>query len=120
VFTNSASDDVRARLLNGFVWDGRDIAMDIPDQEGRASATSAELVRLIQKAIDTVKSMAEAFAALDEVARVLEALPVTTADYQVMSHHLLNARRYLACGERGAALYEIDMVACPFRPSRTA
>jgi hypothetical protein len=46
-----------------------------------------------------------------QVAReVLEALPLTTAEFATARNRLENARSYLECGERGAARYELRLL----------
>jgi hypothetical protein len=44
--------------------------------------------------------------------KALEALPLTTEEAAVMRNRLANARNYLEAGERGAARYELRLLAC--------
>jgi hypothetical protein len=48
----------------------------------------------------------------DVTRKALEALPLATAEAAVMRHRLANARSYLEAGERGAARYELRLLAC--------
>jgi hypothetical protein len=41
---------------------------------------------------------------------VLEALPLTTAEFATARNRLENARSYLEAGERGAARYELRLL----------
>jgi hypothetical protein len=44
--------------------------------------------------------------------KALEALPLTTEEAALMRNRLANARNYLEAGERGAANYELRLLAC--------
>jgi hypothetical protein len=44
--------------------------------------------------------------------KALEALPVATEEAAIMRNRLANARNYLEAGERGAARYELGLLAC--------
>jgi hypothetical protein len=44
--------------------------------------------------------------------KALEALPLATEDAAVMRNRLANAQNYLEAGERGAARYELRLLAC--------
>jgi hypothetical protein len=48
----------------------------------------------------------------DVARRALEALPLATEEAAVMRNRLANARSYLEAGERGAASYELRLLAC--------
>ena len=48
---------------------------------------------------------------LDSIYRVLESLPLSTDDYGRAVCHLSNCERYLKLGERGAAGYELRILA---------
>jgi hypothetical protein len=44
--------------------------------------------------------------------KALEALPLATEETAVMQNRLANAQGYLEAGERGAASYELRLLAC--------
>jgi hypothetical protein len=48
----------------------------------------------------------------DVTRKALEALPLATEEAAVMRNRLANARSYLEAGERGAARYELRLLAC--------
>jgi len=45
-----------------------------------------------------------------EFSAALEALPLTTAEISTARNRLQNARRYVECGEPGAARFELRML----------
>jgi hypothetical protein len=49
-------------------------------------------------------------AEFQEAHEVLEALPLTTAEFATARNRLNNARSYLEAGERGAARYELRLL----------
>jgi hypothetical protein len=49
-------------------------------------------------------------ACLDQLRRLLEALPFDTTDFGLASNRLANARHYLESGEYGAARYELRLL----------
>ena len=48
----------------------------------------------------------------DVARKALEALPLATEEAAVMRNRLANAQSYLEAGERGAARYELRLLAC--------
>jgi hypothetical protein len=56
---------------------------------------------------------------LGEVQALLEALPLSSGDFCRVSNNLKNAQRYLQSQERGAAAYELRMIAGAVRTCLT-
>jgi hypothetical protein len=48
----------------------------------------------------------------DVARKALEALPLATEEAAVLRNRLANAQSYLDAGERGAARYELRLLAC--------
>ena len=57
---------------------------------------------------------------LREVQELLEALPLSSGDFSRVANNLKNAERYLQSRERGAASYELRMLAGAVRSCRLA
>jgi hypothetical protein len=62
--------------------------------------------------IKQVSSDAPPAASWNMAHKALEALPLATEEAAVMRNRLANAQSYLAAGERGAARYELRLLAC--------
>ncbi|MBX9790474.1 MAG: hypothetical protein K2Y37_16260 [Pirellulales bacterium] len=79
-----------------------------------ASAVAQAFRTLTQAAKQTLRRIAEGddqdvdYGLLSDL---VEALPLTTAEHGLMIRRLANAQMYSAQGEKGAALYEVTMVA---------
>ena len=82
------------------------------------SRTSEMLVNVWDAAIAAIEAVAEQVkklgnvdGQLGEVQALLEALPLSSGDFCRVSNNLKNAQRYLQSHERGAAAYELRMLA---------
>lgn len=85
--------------------------------------STATLDTIRQELIDTVEHLlaslrrdTEIVAELQEVCELLESLPLATDEYQTARNRLRNAHRYLVSQERGAARYELKLLAGSLRP----
>jgi hypothetical protein len=67
--------------------------------------------RLIQL-IDQVSIGTSPADSWDQARQALEALPLAAEEAAVMRNRFANARSYLEAGERGAASYELRLLAC--------
>ena len=56
---------------------------------------------------------------LQQVRDLLDSLPLATSEYGTAANRLRNAHRYLVSQERGAARYELQMLAGMLRPDVT-
>ena len=95
------------------------------------SRTSEKLVNVWDAAIAAIEALAgqvrkrgDVDGQLGEVQALLQALPLSSGDFCRVSNNLKNAQRYLQSHERGAASYELNMLAGAVRtcllPSGTA
>jgi hypothetical protein len=57
-----------------------------------------------------IRSGQDASGELDHVQVLLESLPLSSGDFGVACHRLLNVQRYLQAGERGAARWELNIL----------
>ena len=79
--------------------------------------TSHKLVNVWDAAIAAMEALAQQVkrgdlnGQLGEVQALLEALPLSSGAFCRVSNHLKNAERYLQSHERGAAAYELRMLA---------
>ena len=71
------------------------------------SQLAGRLRRLIDQEVDADGWLDE----LTEALVLLESLPLSTSEYGLAASRLNNARRYLESSERGAARYELRLVA---------
>ena len=85
----------------------------------RASAKQTDTVDVryfqIQTMISTLQSRCKqglpCDLLLDSILRILESLPLSTDEYGRAICHLSNCERYLKLNERGAAVYELRLLA---------
>ena len=78
------------------------------DDPGAGSHANACLDALIKQ----VSSDAPPADSWNLAHKTLEALPLATEEAAVMRNRLANAQNYLETGERGAARYELRLLAC--------
>lgn len=81
-------------------------------------AIRVDAIRLLSLAIRMATNPSVALEAIDASATRMEAIPYTTEECSIARNRLANARRYLCCGERGAAIYELNIVARSLVTSR--
>jgi hypothetical protein len=77
---------------------------------GNQEQIRAHLVTFLTQLIEQVFSARCPTAEFREAHKVLEALPLTTAEFATARNRLNNARTYLESGERGAALFELRLL----------
>lgn len=75
-----------------------------------------ELLDTVAHLLASLRRDAEIVAELQEVCDLLESLPLSTDEYQTAKNRLRNAHRYLVSQERGAARYELNLLAGSLRP----
>lgn len=88
--------------------------MDVGEKNSIASTIRADVIDCITLALDLSRNPPHALLALDCASIIVEALPLATAEYALLCNRIGNAQRYLQCGERGAAEYELKMIARSF------
>jgi hypothetical protein len=84
-----------------------------------STTTSDTIRREVSLTLAAVQNMIERgkvpYDELDEVRSLLESLPLSTGEYGVAKNRLRNAQRYLTSQERGAARFELRMLAGSLR-----
>ena len=78
-----------------------------------------ELLDTVEHLLASLRRDAEIVAELQEVCDLLESPPLASDEYQTAKNRLRNAQRYLVSQERGAARYELNLVAGSLRPRET-
>ena len=83
--------------------------------------TADKLVNVWDAAVAAIEALAEQVkrgkvnGQLSEVQELLQALPLSSGDFSRVVNNLKNAQRYLQSQERGAAAYELRMLAGALR-----
>lgn len=75
-----------------------------------------ELLVTVEHLLASLRRDAEIVAELQDVCDLLESLPLASDEYQTAKNRLRNAHRYLVSQERGAARYELNLLAGSLRP----
>ncbi len=88
--------------------------MDVGEKNPTTSTIRADVIDCIKLALDLSRNPPHALIALDCASIIVEALPLATGEYALLCNRIGNAQRYLQCGERGAAEYELKMIARSF------
>ncbi len=79
-----------------------------------------ELLRTIEHLLRGLRRDFDVLDDLQEVRDLLDSLPLATGEYGTASNRLRNAHRYLVSQERGAARYELKLLAGSLRCEREA
>ena len=88
--------------------------MDVGEKNPITRTVRADVIECIELALDLSRNPPHALLALDSASIIVEALPLATGEYALLCNRIGNAQRYLHCGERGAAEYELKMIARSF------
>jgi hypothetical protein len=78
-----------------------------------------ELLDAVEHLLASLRRDAEILADLQAVRDLLDSLPLATDEYHTAKNRLRNAHRYLVSHERGAARYELKLLAGSLRPGET-
>ncbi|HUG69921.1 MAG TPA: hypothetical protein VMM76_19370 [Pirellulaceae bacterium] len=81
-----------------------------------SDAIRQELFQMIAHLLQTMRQNQELLEQLQQVRDLIEALPLATSEYGTAANRLRNAHRYLVSQERGAARYELQVLAGTLRP----
>jgi hypothetical protein len=79
-----------------------------------------ELLRTIEHLLKSLHQEAKVMDDVQEVTDLLDSLPLASDEYGTASNRLRNAHRYLVSQERGAARYELKLLANSLRNEREA
>ena len=74
-----------------------------------------ELLQTVEELLLMIRHSVEVLKELQEVRNQLDALPLASDDYSTAANRLRNAHRYLVSQERGAARYELQLLAGSLR-----
>jgi len=85
--------------------------MNHPLPPGDVASLRAHLQQIIEGLPSEVPARRVPRADLARVRAAIESLPLSSGEYCVALNRFLNARRYLAAGERGAAAFELRLLA---------
>jgi hypothetical protein len=78
-----------------------------------------ELLDTVEHLLSKLRRDAEILAELQDACDLLESLPLAADEYHTANNRLRNAHRYLISQERGAARYELQLLAGSLRPRET-
>ena len=75
----------------------------------------SELLDTVEHLLTSIRRDCEVLEELVEVRNLLDSLPLATNEYATAANRLRNAHRYLTSQERGAARYELNLLAGSLR-----
>ena len=84
--------------------------MEVSDGKHVTKPPSAHVTECICLALKRCRAAPFAIADLDRALLAVNSLDLPTDEYALARSRLLKARRYLQCGERGAAKFELSLV----------
>lgn len=95
--------------------------MRIP--QNLANATPDTIRQELRRSVEHLRRMLrrqrDVLDELQQLYETLESLPLARGDFGTATNRLRNAHRYLVSAERGAAGYELGMLANSLRPAET-
>ncbi len=77
-----------------------------------------ELLDTVKHLLRVIRRKQDILDQVEQISDLLESLPLAAGDYGTATNRLRNAHRYLRSEERGAARYELQLLAGSLRATR--